>query len=56
MVLNLEKKGDYYENLCLSFCQINFISTENGRKKNFSNETKPLMSFISMRRMSSCQS
>ena len=52
MVPNQEKKGDYYENMCLSHCRMNFTSKENGRKKSFSHETKASMLFILMKRMS----
>ena len=48
MVPDHEKNGDYYENPHLSHCWTCFTSKENGRKRSFSFETKPLMSFIPM--------
>ena len=49
MVPNLEKKGDYFVNPCLSNQPTN-SNSKNGGKISFSNETKALISFIPMRR------
>ena len=50
MMPNHEKKGDYYENLCLSNLRANFDSKVNGGKKSISCKTNAPKPCIQVRR------